>query len=60
MFTHTYTYMYDCLREQIKGASMGKLQPHMTTIREKERGAGNSSLFTYAWLINPLDEKAGF
>lgn len=39
---------------------MGKLQPHMITIREKEEGAGNSSLFIYASLINPLDEKSGF
>ena len=54
--------MYDYLGEEIKAeqAFMGKLQPHMTTIREKEGGAGNSSLFIYAWLISSLAEKAGF
>ena len=60
--TYIHTHTYDYLREEIKAgqAFMGTLEPHMTTIREKEGGVGNGSLFIYAWLINSLDEKAGF
>lgn len=54
-----HSHMYDCLRVERKGVSMGKLQPHITTIREKEEGTGNSSLFISALLISPLHEKAG-
>lgn len=39
---------------------MGKPTTYDNNKGKGDGGAGNSSLFTYAWLINPLNEKAGF